>query len=134
MGALYHDMGKLLVPRELLAKPGKLLPPELAIVRRHVFHGLRLLRDAPLPLPTYDSIAHHHERWDGKGYPLGLAGPRIPLSARLVAVADVYDTLRNPRPYGSVFSRAEALAELHRVAGRQLDPGLVPFVSQISED
>jgi putative two-component system response regulator len=134
LGALYHDVGKLLVPVEILAKSGRLLPPELAIVRRHVVHGLRLLRETPIPLPAYDAIAHHHERWDGNGYPLGLAGPRIPLSARLVAVADVYDTLRSQRPYGPVFSRAEALAELRRAAGRQLDPGLVPLAALISED
>ncbi len=134
LGALYHDVGKLIVPAGLLATPRRLLPPELALVRRHVAHGLRLLRETPLPLPAYDAIAHHHERWDGTGYPLGLAGPRIPLSARLVAVADVYDTLRSQRPYGPVFSRAEALSELRQAAGRQLDPDIVPLAALISED
>ncbi len=133
LGALYHDVGKLLVPTELLATSRELLPLELALVRRHVAHGLRLVRHARLPLFAYDAIAHHHERWDGLGYPLGLADQRIPLSARLVAVADVYDTLRSCRPYGPVFSRDEALAELARVSGRQLDPDIVSFAPSLSE-
>jgi putative nucleotidyltransferase with HDIG domain len=134
LGALYHDVGKLYVPSDLLSVPRGFLPEEKAIVRRHVALGLRLLGKTPLPLFAYDAIAHHHERWDGKGYPLGLAGRRIPLSARLLALVDVYDTLRNRRSYGPVFSREEALRELADVAGRQLDPDLAPLAALLSED
>jgi putative nucleotidyltransferase with HDIG domain len=134
LGALYHDAGKLLVPAALLVAPRGLVPAEFAIVRRHVALGLRLLRHTSLPLFAHDAIAHHHERWDGKGYPLGLAGLRIPFPARLLAVVDVYDTLRSRRSYGPVFSREEALRELAYVAGRQLDPDLVPLAELLSED
>jgi putative nucleotidyltransferase with HDIG domain len=134
LGALYHDAGKLFVPSSLLAAPRGLTVEELELVRRHVASGLRLLRHTALPLVASDAIAHHHERWDGKGYPLGLNGHRIPLAGRLLAVIDVYDTIRSPRPYGPVLSREEALELLDRVAGSQLDPDLVPLAARLPEE
>jgi putative nucleotidyltransferase with HDIG domain len=134
LAALYHDVGKLYLPARLLATRKPLTPKETALVRRHVPFALRLLASSTLPKESLEAIAHHHERWDGGGYPLGLAGPRIPWGARLLALADVYDTLTHPRSYGRVLTRREALGELRRSAGRQLDPGLVPFAYLLSED
>jgi putative nucleotidyltransferase with HDIG domain len=133
LGALYHDAGKLFVPPALLAAPRGLTPEEMALVRRHVASGLRLLRQTALPFVASDAIAHHHERWDGNGYPLGLSERRIPLAGRLLAVIDVYDTIRSPRPYGPILSREEALSQLARVAGSQLDPSLVPLATMLPE-
>jgi len=134
LGALYHDVGKLYLPAGLLAAGRTLTPEETLLVRRHVSYALRLLRETPLAQVTIDAIAHHHERWDGGGYPLGLAEKRIPLPARIVALADVYDTLPHSRPYGPVLTHGEALEELGRTAGRQLDPSLVSLADLFSED
>lgn len=134
LGALYHDAGKLYLPATLLKLERSLTEDELAAVCRHVPFTLRLLAGAPLPIAARDAIAHHHERWDGRGYPLGLAGPRIPRTARILAVADVYDTLTHPRSYGPVLTRGEALDELARSAGSQLDPEVVPLAALFPED
>lgn len=125
LGALLHDIGKLLLPRELLLAGRRLLPEERLEVERHPLLGVHLLSDVPLPAATLDAVAHHHERWDGTGYPLHLAGERIPLSARLVAIADVYDTMTNPRPYAPTLSPAEALDELRAASGSHFDPILL---------
>jgi putative nucleotidyltransferase with HDIG domain len=134
IGALYHDVGKLYLPTGILAARRSLSGSEMVLVRRHVSWALRILREAPLSAASLDAIAHHHERWNGDGYPLGLAGTRIPFSARLLALVDVYDTLTHPRPYGPLLSHIDAMAELARAAGRQLDPGLVPLADLFSED
>jgi putative nucleotidyltransferase with HDIG domain len=125
LGALLHDVGKMLLPRELLLAGRRLLPDERREVERHALLGVQLLADALLPAATLDAVAHHHERWDGAGYPLRLAAERIPLSARLVAIADVYDTMTNPRPYAPTLSPAEALDELRAASGSQFDPTLL---------
>jgi putative nucleotidyltransferase with HDIG domain len=121
---LLHDVGKQLVAREILDKPGALTAGEWAIVRRHAEHGHRILVAAGLPREALIAL-HHHERWDGTGYPHGLAGEAIPLVARILAVADTYDAMTSARPYRAPLAHDRAVAELARVSGSQLDPACV---------
>ena len=119
-----HDIGKLLVPEEIVHKPGPLTPTERGVVERHSEIGHRMLEALSLePVATW--VLHHHERWDGAGYPHGLAGEEIPLPARILFVADSYDTMTTDRVYRAKITRAEALAEMDRYAGTQFDPGVV---------
>ncbi len=126
--ALFHDIGKSLISKEILAVPGALTEEEFAVVKRHPEAGARLVERLGDPELTR-IVLHHHERFDGDGYPAGLSGEAIPLGARIVAVADAFDALTSERSYRSAMVAAEALALLEAVAGTQLDPGVVrPFV------
>lgn len=122
-----HDIGKLGVSDAILLKPGRLTSDEFEVMKRHTVIGGRILaRSVSAVLQAGEVIARmHHERWDGDGYPDGLAGEAIPLPGRLVAVADVFDALTHKRPYKSAWTAERAAAEIHRVAGTQLDPGVV---------
>ena len=128
-----HDVGKIGVSDIILHKPGKLEPEEMALMKTHASIGARILAGGHSRLLTLaEEIAlSHHERWDGKGYPLGLAGETIPLSARIVAVADVLDALTHERPYKRAWSAAEALAEIGRQGGHHFDPRVVEACMRI---
>ncbi|HXH23543.1 MAG TPA: HD domain-containing phosphohydrolase [Dehalococcoidia bacterium] len=116
-----HDIGKISVPDSILLKPGRLTPEEREVIRRHTLDGESLLSGSYLS--TAREVARwHHERWDGKGYPDGLSGEDIPLSARIVSVADVYDALISNRPYKNAWTPEDALAEIQKGAGSQFDP------------
>jgi len=121
-GGPLHDIGKLEVDPAILDKPGMLDLDELEEIRAHpelgarMLHGIRSLRAA------LDCVLHHHERWDGGGYPYGLGGEAIPLEARILAVADAYDAMTSLRPYRAARTREEALAEVERCGGSQFDP------------
>ena len=121
-----HDVGKIGVPDSVLLKPGKLTPDEMGIMRRHTIIGARILEGSRVPLMQLaESIAlRHHEKWDGTGYPDGLAGERIPLPARIVAVADVFDALSHARPYRPAWTIEATLAEIARLRGTHFDPWL----------
>lgn len=123
--ALLHDIGKIGVNAAILNKPGALLDEERALVQAHVRIGYDLLRTVPALDGVAVAVLHHHERYDGGGYPHGLAGEAIPLPARIVAVADAYATMRDRRAYKEAQSAAEAMAELRRHAGTQFDPAIV---------
>ncbi len=127
LAAPLHDIGKIGIPDALLAKPAPLTAEEMRLVRAHPRLGHDLLRDSPSPvLQLAASIAlHHHEAWDGTGYPQGLQGKAIPVEARIVAVADTLDTLLGGRNYRPPLPLAEALAEVRRLRGTQLDPACV---------
>lgn len=122
-----HDVGKIGVSDTILHKPGKLAPDEMALMKSHATIGARILAGGHSRLLSLaEEIAlSHHERWDGKGYPLGLVGETIPLSARIVAVADVLDALTHERPYKRAWSVPEALAEVGRQSGYHFDPRVV---------
>ena len=120
-----HDIGKLAIPPEILAKPGPLAGPERELLRRHTVVGEAMIRAAPTLRRVALLVRASHERWDGHGYPDGLSGEAIPLGARIVAVCDAFSAMCEDRPYGNVLCEAEALAELRRCAGTQFDPRVV---------
>jgi len=120
-----HDVGKVAVPDAILTKPGPLDEDEWAFIRRHTIIGERIIGAAPALMRVAALVRHSHERWDGTGYPDGLAGADIPLGARIVAVADAFDAMTSPRPYAIPRTPEAALAELRRCAGTQFDPAVV---------
>jgi putative nucleotidyltransferase with HDIG domain len=126
-GAPLHDIGKIAIPDSILLKPGRLEPEEYEVVKTHAVLGARVLEDGGSPLlETAAQIARsHHERWDGAGYPDGLAGDDIPIAGRLVHVADVFDVLVHERPYRESFTWEQAADEIRAGAGSQFDPGVV---------
>jgi diguanylate cyclase (GGDEF)-like protein len=120
-----HDIGMMAVPDAILEKPGQLDAQEWAFVRQHTVIGERIVSAAPALSPIAGVVRSSHERWDGAGYPDGLAGEEIPLSARIVAVCDAFDAMLGGRPYRPARSVEVALAELRRSAGTQFDPEVV---------
>lgn len=124
-GALLHDIGKLGIPDAILLKPGSLTHMERRMMEMHVNYGHRILSSFTNERMTLDIILHHHERWDGRGYPDQLYGEQIPLVARLFAVVDVYDALISDRPYRTAWAPALALTYLKEQAGKQFDPEMV---------
>jgi putative nucleotidyltransferase with HDIG domain len=124
IGALLHDIGKIIVPTDVLNKAGKLTDEEWAIMKRHPEAGLELVADIDFPGDIAAIIRNHHERWDGTGYPDGLAGEQIPLAARILCVADVYDALTTTRSYRAGMTHARA-AEIMRGSPGQFDPHLL---------
>jgi len=124
IGALLHDIGKIIVPTEVLNKPGKLTEEEWAIMKRHPEAGLELVADIDFPGDITAIIRNHHERWDGTGYPDRLRGDDIPLAARILCVADVYDALTTTRSYRPGLTHARA-AEIMRSSAGQFDPELL---------
>jgi putative two-component system response regulator len=116
LGCLLHDIGKVAVPGKILLKPARLNPEETEIVRQHPVTGEKICAPLKCLRPILPLIRHHHERMDGSGYPDGLYGEEIPLKARILQVADVYDALTNDRPYREAVSSEEALEILHRQA------------------
>lgn len=129
-----HDVGKIGIPDAVLLKPGRLTAPEFDLMKTHAAIGADILagHDHPLLERAAEIARSHHERWDGSGYPDGLAGTAIPLSGRLVAVADVFDALTSDRPYKVAWTREEALDEIERQRGRQFDPEIVDAFLRIA--
>ncbi|MBF0461836.1 MAG: DUF3369 domain-containing protein [Magnetococcales bacterium] len=123
--SVLHDLGKISIPDAILQKPGRLTEEEFAVVRTHCALGARILGEAPGFQLASEIALHHHEQWDGSGYPSGLKGEAIPLPARIVAVADVFDALVSERPYKKAWSVETALAEIEKQAWRQFDPMVV---------
>ncbi len=123
--SLLHDLGKVGVRDAILEKPGRLSPEEWAAMREHPVLGWKILGPLGFLSLEAEGVRHHHEHFDGGGYPDGLAGEGIPLPARIIAVADAFDAMTTPRPYRSPRSAPDALAELQRTAGSQFDPAIV---------
>lgn len=132
--AILHDIGKSVVPAAILSKPGPLTPAERAMIEGHATAGAELLMHAGLEHEA-TMVRAHHERYDGAGYPDGLAGEAIPLEARIVFVADAFEAMTSDRPYRSGMSATAAVDELRRCAGTQFDPAVVAaFERVLAED
>jgi diguanylate cyclase (GGDEF)-like protein/putative nucleotidyltransferase with HDIG domain len=140
-GALLHDVGKLAVPAHIINKPGRLTSAEFDKMKIHTTVGAQLLSRVNFPYPVMPIVRHHHERWDGQGYPDGLKGQQIPLTARVISVVDCFDSIREDRPFRRGMSRDEAIAFLRRGSGNHFDPtiidlfidNLAAFEKQIAE-
>jgi len=127
LAAPLHDTGKIGIPSAIWRKPGTLDPDEWALMKTHCEIGFEILSNSDVPVfrLAAEIARYHHEWWDGSGYPEGLAGEAIPESARIVAVADVFDTLGMKRPYRDAWSQDQVMASLHADAGRHFDPSLI---------
>ena len=129
--SLVHDIGKVGIPDSILSKPGHLSQKEWEEVKKHSMAGYDIAGEGGLPSEVLLAVRHHHENWDGSGYPDGLKGEKIPLLARVIRVADVYDALTSERPYRKPLLAAEAIEILRQEAGRQLDPCIAEAFLQI---
>jgi HD-GYP domain-containing protein (c-di-GMP phosphodiesterase class II) len=128
-----HDIGKLEIDPAILAKPGPLDDDEFEAIRAHPVAGTRILEGIQSLRAALGTVLHHHERWDGGGYPHGIERTEIPEDARIVAVADAYDAMISDRPYSERVSHADALAEIERCSGTQFEPRVAEaFVRMIS--
>lgn len=131
LGALLHDVGKIGVPDGILHKPGRLTDKEYETIKRHPVLGAEMLAPVAELAQAIPAIRHHHERFDGRGYPDGLRGEQIPLAARVVSVADAFDSMIRDRPYGYGISRQAALEEVERNSGTQFDPRVVRALLEV---
>jgi diguanylate cyclase (GGDEF)-like protein/putative nucleotidyltransferase with HDIG domain len=129
LAASLHDLGKLAIPEEILRKPGPLTEPERMVLERHPQIGFRMLESLGID-PVAHWVLHHHERWDGSGYPDGLPGEQIPLGARIIFVADAFDAMTSERVYRRRVTPEQAIAELRRCAGSQFDPVIVDAIAE----
>lgn len=131
LSGLFHDIGKTLIPQEILLKPDVLTPTEYIEVKKHPLLGVQLLEPIINVGEIKAGILHHHERYDGHGYPYGLAGEDIPLSARILTVADVFDALTSNRPYRNALSIESAVGYIISSSGTLFDPTLVSIFKAI---
>ena len=131
IGALLHDVGKLMIPPELLNKPGRLTNEEWALVKQHPITGVQMLADIDFPWDVRPIVESHHERWDGGGYPAGLKGEAIPFTARILCLADVYDALTSERSYKRAVSHDQAMTIMRSEVSGQFDPNLFGFFETV---
>jgi ribonuclease P protein subunit RPR2 len=133
-GALLHDIGKIAVPDAILRKEGRLTKEEQAIMRRHPCLGHEILFGIAFLSESLPVVLHHHERFDGKGYPHGLAGEQIPIGARIFSVVDAFDAMTADRHYRRALTLDEAMGELRRNSGTQFDPEVIVTLEEVAEE
>ena len=141
MAAPLHDIGKIKVPENILLKPGRLTPEEFEEIKKHTIEGSKIILQTLLRVeePRFVQIAHemslyHHEKWNGTGYPDGLKGKQIPISARIMAIADVFDALCSARPYKERFTFEEAMRIMQEQSGQHFDPQLVTAIISLKDN
>jgi HD-GYP domain-containing protein (c-di-GMP phosphodiesterase class II) len=135
IAGLLHDLGKIAIPDSILKKPGALSDEEFEVMKQHPVLGWLIVSAIPSLAETLPGIRHHHERWDGRGYPDGLAGENIPLLGRLMAVPDAFSAMTTDRPYRKGLSVQEAIGRLREGVGTQFDPAMVvTFVRALGAD
>jgi HD-GYP domain-containing protein (c-di-GMP phosphodiesterase class II) len=130
LAGLLHDVGKIGVPDAILNKPDRLTDEEYAVMKRHSVLGCDIVRAADMPVEAR-WVRHHHERFDGGGYPDGLAGAEIPLESRIILVADAFEAMTSDRPYRRAPGQEVAISELRRHAGTQFDPAVVDALCRV---
>lgn len=128
---LVHDIGKIAIPDALLRKSGLLTQEEFELLSLHPVLGASILARTPTLKHLVPAVLHHHERWDGNGYPAKLEGAEIPIESRIVFAADALDAMTSDRPYGVVFGFEDALTELRRCSGRQFDPDVIEALHDV---
>jgi HD-GYP domain-containing protein (c-di-GMP phosphodiesterase class II) len=133
-GAILHDIGKMVIPDEILRKPSGLSPEEWLVVKKHPLSAYELLKPIPYLQKAIDIPYCHHEHWDGTGYPRGLKGEEIPLAARIFSVVDVWDALLSERSYSRAWTREDALTYIHGNAGKLFDPQVVTVFLRYVEE
>lgn len=133
-GSILHDIGKIHIPESVLSKPGKLDEKEWIEMKKHPIIGVEMIKDIEYLAPAIPVIRHHHERWDGSGYPDGLAGKEIPLGARIVAIADSLDAMCTVRPYQSAHTPEQAYEEIVQSSGTLYDPEVVSAFQKIWDE
>lgn len=133
-GGLLHDIGKISVDDAILRKPGKLTPEEYEQIKRHPDYGARIIQPMRFAGEVGPIIRHHHERWDGSGYPEGLSGEAIPIGARIVSIVDAYDAMMTDRPYRRALGLDETLRRLREGRGREWDPQLMDLFLRLVEE
>jgi putative two-component system response regulator len=134
LAALFHDIGKICIEDALLHKAESLTSQEFEVIKEHPAHGALILGHFGMPKNVIPMVYHHHERWDGNGYPAGLQGEAIPLGARIVAIADAFEVMTSHRAYQATRTTVEALEELYVCAGTQFDSYLVEWFSTLVAD
>lgn len=133
LASLFHDIGKIGIPDNILLKPGMLSDDEFKKIKRHPLLGARILKNIDYLAAARPAILHHHERYDGDGYPNGIKGTAIPLGARIIAVADSYDAMISDRPYRSGMTHNKAVAEINKNKGSQFDPEIADVFLSVIE-
>lgn len=128
---LLHDIGKMQISDDILTKPDKLTDHEYEVVKMHTVFGVNAIKDIPSLQPSIDIVRHHHERWDGKGYPDNLKGEEIPLLTRIASIADAFDAMTSHRAYRAALTPDEAYARIVKGGGTQFDPGLIPHFKNV---
>ncbi len=131
--ALFHDIGKIGMPDSILTKPGRLDPHEAAIMREHVTRGAEIVSRISSLKDSVPAIRHHHERWDGLGYPDRLSGTEIPIEAAIIAIADAWDAMTTDRPYSAALDMSEAIMQIHSGRGKQFNPAVVDAFVAVSQ-
>ncbi len=133
IASILHDVGKIGISELIISKPERLSREEFDIMKDHPAHGIRILEPIGFSPSITSAIYQHHERWDGKGYPRGLSGEQITLSARILNVADTVDAMVSERPYRGTISSQQVLLELEREAGHQFDPQVAASARRLIE-